>query len=147
MKILSLLLLLAVSLCGCATSKPNPANAAASNSNDTKHKVLQALAALAASEAIAEDSNNAKVLQEVSDALNVFCGTGPIDSLFLVQIVNGLPDRLHVGDKTKRRVGLLALLVSDLALEIKPSDYVAFGSLGCAVREGIHRGIALLPTK
>ena len=112
-----------------------------------EYRMLRWLASQGANEALMEDQANAKVLREVSDALDVFCGQGKADSLFLLELVRGLPDRLKVSEKTKRRIGSIALLVEELGGNINPSDYVAWGGLGCAVREGIQRGLALYPTK
>jgi hypothetical protein len=126
---------------GCGTPPKSAGTADATGAEE--HRELRLLAAFGANEAVIEDERNAAVLQEVTDGLDVFCGKGEADSLFIIQVVRRLPDRLHISDKTKRRLGHLALLVDELGGKINPSDYVAWGGVGCAVREGIKRGLAL----
>lgn len=144
---LSLILMgiMGIMLVGCATTPAGGSRPTSQSTNaaPTHEKTLRLLAAIGSSEAIIEDARNSAVLQEVSDALDVFCGSGEMDSLFLITLVKRLPDRLHISEDTKRRIGMVGLLVEELGGEIKPADYVAWGGVGCAVREGIKRGIAL----
>jgi hypothetical protein len=136
---------------GCAGGRGGPSGpAAAAGTNapaadDPQWKYLRAIAMLGANEAVIEDRKNSVVLQEVTDALDVFCGQGAADHLYLVALIGSLPERLQVGDRTRRRIGTLAALIDELGVAggIAPKDYVAWGGVGCAVREGLKRGLAL----
>lgn len=99
---------------------------------------LQTAAIIATSEAVLENPNNRATLEELSVALEVFCGQQQIDSLALLKLVRG-----KLGGKTGTRLGYLFLLFNDAGVSIKPADYVAWGNLACALRNGIKSGLTL----
>jgi predicted small secreted protein len=84
---------------------------------------LEFAAAIGTNEALLADANNRKVLQELSDALDVFCGQGEIDRLVLYAFL-------------RSRLG-------DVGGNINPSDYVQWGGISCKLRAGIKRGLEL----
>lgn len=99
-------------------------------------------AELVATLAAMELSNSKKgraAVQEVSTALDVFCGDQQGDSLALVKL---LKDKL--GDaKNRRRVALLLLLLDRASIEITPADHVQWANIACRLRRGIKMGLEL----
>jgi predicted small secreted protein len=98
---------------------------------------LEFAAAIGTNEALLADANNRKVLQELSDALDVFCGQGEIDRLVLYAFL-----RSRLGDGGGR-LGYIFLLLDRFGGNINPSDYVQWGGISCKLRAGIKRGLEL----
>ena len=132
-----LLLLIPVLLVGCFGPPKSGGTAATDASFGTND--IKLLAAIATNEAILEDERNRVILSEISDSLDVFCGGQEVDSLVLYALL-----RSKLGDRAGGRLGYFFLLIDRLGSRINPSDYVAWGTLGCGLRDGIKTGIGLI---
>ncbi len=120
----AIILLSLLFLCSCANMPTNDVGK------------LELAASVGTLEAVNDDKGNRVVLEEVSAALDAFCGQGPIDKLALIRVL-----REKLGPKTGTRVGFLLLLVDES--QINPSDMVAWGNAACSLRNGIKTGLAI----
>lgn len=98
----------------------------------------ETIAALAALE-VSHKPKNRIILQELSTALDVFCGSQQIDSLALITLFKSK----FAAFSDHRRVAMLLLLLDRAGAQINPSDYVQWGGLACKLRRGISLALTL----